>query len=223
MKTNKLWMVDYRTGEVSEAQYPQPYDRSETAIVTDDRPTDEQAAAACAAGTGHGEAAEQLNGVAVTVGWENVRMPVWRVVPREGDDSCSPPAWPQDLIDHFWATVAEALRERHPKTPLWAVGAIDRLQRPLTEAAEESESNIFSVFTRRLTETEINYLRGDMLEGVTAALRGVKVYLSSAEYQRQYWKAWLPMRQEDTYVSGYGLDELRATVVKMLEGEESDD
>ena len=202
MKTNKLWMADYSTGEVDEVQYPQLYDRGVTAILTDYRPTDEQAAAACAAGTGHGEAAELLNGIAVTMGWENVRRPNWRVVPREGDDSCSPLSWPQDLLDRFWATVAEALREQHPEPRRWAVGTIDRLQRPLAEAAKDETGKFYSVFSRRLTETEINYLRGDMLEGVTAVLGGVKVYLSSAIYQRQYWSTWLPMLRKTPIMLG---------------------
>ena len=112
-----------------------------------------------------------------------------------------------------WGAVEKSLRQ------LWAVGTIDRQQRPLTEAAKDEEGKFYSVFPRRLTDRELGYLRGDMLEGVTAVLGGVKIYISSAEYQRQYWSAWLPMRQEDTYVSGYGLDELRAAIVKMLDGE----
>ena len=126
MKTNKLWMADYSTGDVCEAQYPQLYDRGVTAILTDYRPTDEQAAAACAAGTGH------------------------------------------------------------PEPQLWAVGTIDRQQRPLTEAAKDETGKFYSVFSRRLTDRELGYLRGDMLEGVTAVLGGVKIYISIAYYQRQY-------------------------------------
>lgn len=119
---------------------------------------------------------------------------------------------------------AEALREQHPEPQLWAVGTIDRLQRPLAEAAKDETGKFYSVFSRRLTDRELGYLRGDMLEGVTAVLGGVKVYLSSAIYQRQYWSTWLPMRQEGTYISGYGIDELRKEIVKMLDGEgESDD